>query len=200
MTISSQNPYRLGRVFLKRLKNLLQKGELMLKEYFLIVILLFALFHDLRSRRIPNYLTFTAILLASIINSYTLGVAGLINSCYGILTGFVLLVFPFMMGGIGAGDVKLLMAIGAFSGPYLTFYVFLYAALVGGIYSFLLMAKHGELVPFLKKVYFTFFFFTAGAVTYRNLNVFNKEEKKLAIPYAVAIASGVMLSKWVRWF
>ena len=172
----------------------------MLKEYFLIVILLMALVHDLKSRTIPNYLTFTAIILASIINIYTLGFAGLINSFFGSLTGFVLLVFPFMMGGIGAGDVKLLMAIGAFLGPYLTFYVFLNASLVGGIYSFLLMAKHGELVPFLKKLYFTFFFFTAGAATYRNLDVFNKEEKKLAIPYAVAIVSGVMLSKCVRWF
>ena len=149
---------------------------------------------------IPNYLNFTAILLALIINIYTFGWSGLVNSFYGILTGFILLVIPFMLGGIGAGDVKLLMAVGAFLGSSLTFNVFLNGALVGGIYSFLLMAKHRELIPFFKKVYYVFFFFTASAARFRDLEVFNKEEKNLAIPYAVAIALGVVLSVWVRWF
>ena len=172
----------------------------MFKEILLALIMLASVVIDIKSRKIPNYLTFSAMIIGLCISLFAGGIVGLINSFYGLLTGFALLIVPYMLGGMGAGDVKLLMAVGAFLGAVLTFNVFLNGALIGGIYSIMLMAKHRELIPFLKKVYYVFFFFTASAARFRDLEVFNKEEKNLAIPYAVAIASGVVLSVWVRWF
>jgi prepilin peptidase CpaA len=72
-------------------------------------------FFDLRERRIPNFLVFPAALLGLAVNALA-GWQGLLFSLKGLGLGFALLFIPYILGGMKAGDVKFLAAIGAFVG------------------------------------------------------------------------------------
>lgn len=88
---------------------------------------------DLRTGRIPNAITFPAMLAGLGLNTYYTGWRGLQASLLGLGLGVLLLFIPFALGGMGAGDVKMLAAIGALNGHLFTFRAFLYSAIAGGI-------------------------------------------------------------------
>ncbi len=73
-------------------------------------------FFDVKERKIPNKITFTGIMVGVVINLITGGWTGLLLSIGGMLAGLAIFFLPFVMGGMGAGDVKLMGAIGALMG------------------------------------------------------------------------------------
>lgn len=88
---------------------------------------------DVRTRRIPNVLTAT---MASVgIGLAAFGISGLSlwGSVVGLLVGLALMLPGHLLGATGAGDVKLMAAIGAIVGPALVFSAFLFSALAGGV-------------------------------------------------------------------
>ena len=87
---------------------------------------------DLATRRIPNWLTFGLMGLGVVTGFIAGGLEGLADSLQGLLLGGALLFIPFLLGGMGAGDVKLLAAIGALKGSSFVLRAFLYGALAGG--------------------------------------------------------------------
>ena len=96
-----------------------------------IVIAVVAALWDLKTRRIPNVLTFGAAVAAVMANGYLAGLTGVGWSLAGWLVGFVLF-FPFFaLGGMGAGDVKLIAALGAWLGPGLAVWVALFSLIAG---------------------------------------------------------------------
>lgn len=109
----------------------------------LILILLIALvfYYDGRYQRIPNLITLPIIGMGLIINTIISGLPGLTASCLGLITGMALLLIPFLLGGIGAGDVKLLAAIGSIAGLHFVIAAFLYGAIIGGVWSVILLVK-----------------------------------------------------------
>ena len=110
----------------------------------LAVALILAAIIDVREGRIPNWLTFSLAGFGTIVNTMDQGWAGFLNSIEGVSLGILCLIFFYIKGGMGAGDVKLLGAIGSVMGPYLVVYVFGFAAVLGGIYSLaMLMAQGG---------------------------------------------------------
>src|SRR6185312_11937421 len=86
-----------------------------------------------------NALTIPTLLLGVIVSACLGGWEGLASSLPGAGLGFGLLVVFFAVGGVGAGDVKLLTAVGAWLGPYLTYQVFVASALFGGVYALVLV-------------------------------------------------------------
>jgi prepilin peptidase CpaA len=72
---------------------------------------------DLRSRRIPNVLTFGASAAAVLFLGVSAGWAGVLWSLEGWAVGCLFFLPWFLLGGMGAGDVKLLAALGAWVGP-----------------------------------------------------------------------------------
>src|SRR5437016_4383205 len=74
---------------------------------------------DVRTRRIPNAISGSAMLLGITLNTAFLGTAGLLDSLAGLGITVGVLLWPFAMGGIGGGDVKMMGAIGALLGPRL---------------------------------------------------------------------------------
>lgn len=79
-----------------------------------IFVLAVAIF-DIRERRIPNLLVFPAMLFGLVFH-LLFGVDGRMVGLKGIAMGFLLLLVPYAVGGMKAGDVKFLMAIGALLG------------------------------------------------------------------------------------
>src|SRR6476646_10010246 len=72
---------------------------------------------DLATRRVPNLLTLGGAALALIFHSTTHGTAGVMHSVTGWFVGVSLFLPFFVLRGLGAGDVKLLGAVGAWLGP-----------------------------------------------------------------------------------
>lgn len=105
-----------------------------------------AVYWDVRSRRIPNALTVTTAGVGFLLFALGGGLHGLILSAQGLLVGFALFILPFAMGGLGGGDVKLAMAIGALTGPETALYVILYGALAGGVIASVILIAHGRFV------------------------------------------------------
>src|SRR6478752_10659221 len=86
---------------------------------------------DFRQRRIPNWLT-GALALSGIIQSLTpLHTCGVGVSLLGLLTGFILMFGQFAVGGLGGGDVKLLMGLGTWVGPLPLLLIFAGTSVVG---------------------------------------------------------------------
>jgi prepilin peptidase CpaA len=90
---------------------------------------------DLLSQRVPNWLTLPIAVLALCLHFAEGGMPGLLQSGAGWLAGFSLLIGLYALGGTGAGDVKLLATVGALTGPSRVFSIFLYTALLGGVYA-----------------------------------------------------------------
>src|SRR5215470_4328671 len=74
---------------------------------------------DVRERRIPNALSAPAIVLGIVINGLLFGSSGMIAGLAGFGLALAILIVPFALGGIGAGDVKMMGAVGALLGPRL---------------------------------------------------------------------------------
>src|SRR5262245_3967541 len=108
-----------------------------------LIVAALACISDLRSRRIPNALTFPAALCGVAAAALVDGMSGATTSATGWLVGIAIF-FPFFaLGGLGAGDVKLLGAIGAWLGPSIVIRVALYSAVAGGVFAIALALKRG---------------------------------------------------------
>src|SRR5579859_4678575 len=86
---------------------------------------------DLRSRRIPNALTFGSAILGFLVNLALRHGPGAGSSAEGWLAGIGILLLPFIARGVGGGDVKLLAAVGAWTGPGYVVQCLFWAALAG---------------------------------------------------------------------
>ena len=110
--------------------------------YILCVILIVAAAFDLEKHKIPNIINYYGMLAAISFHSWNNGYAGLAFSLQGIGVGIALLIIPYMMGGMGAGDAKLMGMVGGFLGMKAVFYAFLVSALIGGLYAVLVIVVH----------------------------------------------------------
>ncbi|MBI3493159.1 MAG: prepilin peptidase [Acidobacteria bacterium] len=98
---------------------------------------------DLRTRRVPNWLTFGLAALGVVLA----GVRGhdVGRAIAGIALGLALMLPGHVAGATGAGDVKLLAALGAWLGPAGTAAAFLYSALAGGVLAIVVALGRGRL-------------------------------------------------------
>ena len=100
---------------------------------------------DLRTRRVPNALTVSMAAAGLVLAAMRAGPMGLAVSVAGCVLGAVLMLPGHVLGGTGAGDVKLLAASGALLGPALTFYAFLATAISGGVLAVMVAIHRGRL-------------------------------------------------------
>ena len=98
---------------------------------------------DIRTMRVRNALTIPLILSGLLFHALTPLGNGYAFGLGGAAVGFLLLFVLFLLGGIGAGDVKLLTGVGAWLGPAAVFFVFLAAGLLAGLVSlYIVIRKH----------------------------------------------------------
>ena len=111
----------------------------------LIPGILLASWIDYSQQRVPNWLNLALIVVGFGVQGAFFGWSGMVVGFWGLCTGFGLLIIPWMMHGMGAGDVKLMAAIGVWIGPTLTFYSFALGALVGGAAAVVMILASGRL-------------------------------------------------------
>ena len=148
---------------------------------------------DIASRRIPNRLTYSAMLVAIAGHALLQGWRGLGSALAGgLISGGVFLAF-FLVHAMGAGDVKLITAVGCLVGSELAVEVLLAAAIAGGIMAIVLAMWQRKLRTVLVNVFELIrFHAVAGAEVHPSINLSNPQATRL--PYGVAIAAGVLYS------
>ena len=111
--------------------------------------LVLAVYTDVRTRRIPNWLT-GSIAGAGFGLAFGGGVVTPTQAALGLLTGLLLMMPGHLIGATGAGDVKLMAAVGTMLGPDLTFRAFLYSAVAGGVFAVAVATRRGILAATLQ--------------------------------------------------
>jgi len=119
--------------------SLLGTGEILLG----ILVAIAAVF-DIRYRRIPNWLVLAGLVVGIAWNVYSSGLSGLAHASEGLGLGFILYFPLYLLRARGAGDVKLLAAVGAITGPGNCFWIFLLTAVLGGLIAVILLLFRGR--------------------------------------------------------
>ncbi|MEQ1868454.1 MAG: prepilin peptidase [Vicinamibacterales bacterium] len=144
---------------------------------------------DLRTRRIPNALTFGAAAAALGYAMATHGVSGLLTSAGGWFTGCALFLPFFALGGLGAGDVKLAAAVGAWIAPRDAFWMSMYTMVAGGVLAILVSLATGYLKHAIANVSLLLTHWRiAGISPLSELTL--SQARGTRLPYALPIAVG----------
>ena len=156
-------------------------------NFFLLLILTICVITDVKSRKIYNKVIYPALLMGFAYHLFTGGWEALGQSFIGFLIGFSLLLIPYMLGGMGAGDVKLLALVGALKGGAFVFESFIYIALIGGVIALgIIIFRSGVLKSLVYSL-----------LNFRNFGnakaLFPRGSLTATYPYGVAIAGGAVL-------
>ncbi len=150
---------------------------------------------DVRTARVPNVLTFGAAAAGVVVSVVVGGLGGLSDSVLGCLAGLVLFFPLFALGGMGAGDVKLLAAFGAWLGPAGVLWAAIWASLVGGALAVVVGAWRGYLSEAVRNlVVMATVWHAGGASPVSGLTLGESRGPRLA--YAVPIGIGAVLALW----
>jgi prepilin peptidase CpaA len=148
---------------------------------------------DIASRRIPNKLTYTGIIIGILLRAGLLGWQGFVSAIAGGLLGGFIFFLLYLVRGMGAGDVKLITAIGCFTGPERILQVILACALAGGVMAVFVMIYRKRALATMRNIGELLLFHAShGPQTHPTLNIDNPQSIRL--PYGVAIAAGALYS------
>ena len=152
---------------------------------------------DLRYTRIPNVLTFGAAVVAFVFGGASGGLGGPWAAIAGWAVGCAVFLPWFLLGGMGAGDVKLLAALGAWLGPGDALWAGLYAGLAGGPLALIVSAARGYLKQSFVNLWCLLTFWRiSGVQPMTGLTLRTSASPRL--PYAVPIAVGAVVTLWLR--
>jgi prepilin peptidase CpaA len=148
---------------------------------------------DVKSRRIPNFVTMPAFLFGLALHLALGGWRQLLSSlAAGLICAAVFLVF-YIAGGMGAGDVKLILAVGCIAGLSHVAYLLVLTALSGGVMAIVWAVARGQLQQTIMNVgELASHHRHAGLQPHPDLNL--KNAATLRLPYALAIAGGSILT------
>jgi prepilin peptidase CpaA len=152
---------------------------------------------DVRASRIPNALTFGAAAAALVFHMVAPMGHGFREAFAGWFVGAAMMFFPFALGGLGAGDVKLVAALGAWLGPMNAVWLAVYAAIAGGVLSVVVAMCHGYLKQALANVWLLLqHWAVAGLRPLYPISLEGSGGPRLA--YALPIFAGLLLNLWLR--
>ncbi|MDD2421239.1 MAG: A24 family peptidase [Heliobacteriaceae bacterium] len=153
---------------------------------------------DLRWQKIPNVLLAPVFVAGMGLQGFLNGGTGLIQAAAGCALGLALLIIPFAVGGIGAGDVKLLAVIGLCQGPEFVFHTFLAGAAAGGVMALGVLYRQRRLAAALGRIKSHFWLALVNRSVVEAMQQPGGGNELPRLPYAVAIAFGVAGAFLVR--
>lgn len=152
--------------------------------------------YDWRSRKIPNAITLPAIALGLGLYGLAGGVDGLAFSGKGLALGAGLFFIPYFLGGMGAGDVKLMGAVGALLGWRLGVAALFYTALAGGLVAIVAILREKAVGTSFARIGEMFQILFAS-MRFPSADVLTG--KRVTIPYAIPVAVGTAAALALRW-
>lgn len=162
-------------------------------EVLLLIVVLAAAVYDVRYRRIPNWISVGGIALGVLSNSLRFGIPGLLFALAGFVLAFGLYFLLYVIHAMGAGDVKLMGAIGALVGWKNWIAIFVIAAIVGGIMAMIVIVARSR----VKKTFWNIGYLLnemrrgrAAYVTREELDV--KSPESAGLPHGAVIAVATM--------
>jgi prepilin peptidase CpaA len=169
-----------------------QSTEWMYPAAALVCALVGAAF-DIRSRRVPNFLTLPGIGFGLLLHLFFGGWAQLgLTAAAGLICALIFMVF-WLAGGMGAGDVKLITAVACLAGLPHVASLLISTALAGGAMALVMALSRGQLKETLLNVgALAVHHRLEGLTPHPSLNISNRET--LRLPYAVAIAAGCAMT------
>ena len=160
-------------------------------------LLTLACISDLRTRRIPNVLTFSATGCALVFHLITGGLNAAGWSLAGCIVGLLLFLPIFALRGMGAGDVKLLAAVGAWLGPGNVAMAALATSIAGGVVAILVAVGYGYLRTALNNVWLLLTHWRVTGI--KPLHVVTLQGTKgPRLAYAIPIAIGTVVTLWLK--
>jgi prepilin peptidase CpaA len=171
---------------------------------FTILVVGVAVITDLRSRRIPNLLTFSAFCLAVVIRTALQGWIGFGIALSGAVLAMGLLLLLHAGKGIGMGDLKLAGAVGAFVGPIVAVVAMFASAIAGGILAIAWMLRPGGMLAPVASTFLIGLPFVKGKKTKEQseeiLEDCQLSSKSEHLPYGLAIGVGSVVTLAVCWW
>lgn len=162
-----------------------------------IVTAIVAVVTDLRSRRIPNALTFASAGLAIVSHAVVPQGLGLWGALSGLGVGFLVFFPVFLLRGMGAGDVKLLAALGAWVGAGLVLWTGFYTALAGGVLAIGVAIARRYTRQLFANVWLLLTHWRVTGI--RPVDGFTLQTATSPrLPYALPIFTGLVLTLWLK--
>jgi len=146
---------------------------------------------DLRSRRIPNWLTVSGAAVGVVANTVLGGWAGLKTSLLGLVLGLGLLLPLVLLRSLGAGDWKLSGALGAFTGPTVLIDLLIGSVFVAGLMALALVIYKGRMRQTLRNIGHILVSLVTFQLPGSRVSLDNPDSLK--VPYGVALALTVVL-------
>lgn len=165
-------------------------------HYLLFIFIIIAFIWDVKYQRIPNWLTLGGMLFGMVFHLINGAIQGFLFSVSGLLVGGIICLVLYGLKAVGAGDVKLFFAIGAFVGIEITLYILMYSIIFGGLIGIVLLVLSRTS---LYKVY------NRGVGKLNKLfgkswGLLNKEKKIITFPFMYAVLPAIITSYYYTFF
>lgn len=158
-------------------------GKIELIQFVILGVSALATFTDLRFGKIYNWLTVPTAIAALLASYFFSNWVGVGQALFSLVLGMALYGWLFGLRIMGGGDVKLLMALGAWGGPEYTIEVAVLGILVGGVLALVLLTVTGRLPGFIRRFYH--FLLTLFV---KNLEVeLPKVDKSFTMPFGIPL-------------
>lgn len=156
----------------------------------LLVLVALAAIYDWRLRKVPNWLNLSGAIVGIGLNTFFFAMHGLVSALLGLLLALAIYIPFHLLRAMGAGDAKLMAAVGAVAGPQNWLLILLYTMLAGGVMALAVAARSGR----MRKT------FTNTAVVAQDLLQLQsparhpeldvRNPRSVRLPHAVSIAAG----------
>jgi prepilin peptidase CpaA len=155
----------------------------------LVLVVVTAALFDIRERRIPNWVTVSGVVAGLVLNGFLYEWPGLMSSLKGL--GLALLIyFPlFAIRAMGAGDAKLMAAVGSITGPANWLGIFILTAMIGGFLGIALLLLTGRTRRTVANVGFLI-----RELAYLRPPYLGKEELDIRNPRSVGLPHGAVIA------
>lgn len=165
----------------------------------LLIMLTLAVINDIKLRKIPNTVVLFGLVFSLIFQGYAAGSAGALSWLLGVCVGFLCFFPLYLLRGMAAGDVKLMMAVGGFLGFPVVITAALYSLVAGGIMAIMYLIYQGKFGHLITTIKLTAFNIFLKKTTGDSLFQVNSNETSLGrMPYAQAIAVGSLIAVYLK--
>lgn len=147
---------------------------------------------DVATRKIPNALNAAGAVLGLAFHLWRQGWSGLANSLAGFAAGFAVVLLLYLAGAVGAGDVKLFAALGAWVGAAGVLYCAMYSILYGGLIGIVVLLTAGQFGGWLRGLVYRCWMLAVYRSAAAAASAPLRSETCHRIPFMLAVVPGVI--------